>query len=104
MSLAELKKMAKGRRIKHYYILPRVELLRLLLLPELPKDIVVQKLTIVQLRAEAKAKGIRGFWSMSRGELVQLLYPNGPTLPEHQNSDAHQHESPKEGDANQQGA
>jgi hypothetical protein len=105
LSLAELKKMAKGRRIKHYYIMPRAELLHLLTLPELPKDIVVQKLTIVQLREEAKAKGVKGFWNMTRGELLNLLYPATPTaLPEDQNGNAHQNETPNNGEPNQQGA
>lgn len=104
MSLAELKKMAKGRRIKHYYILPRAELLHLLTLPELPKELVVQKLTIVQLRAEAKEKGIRGFWNMSRGELVNLLYPAPAALAEHQNGNADQSKTPNDSDPDQQGS
>ena len=99
LSLADLKKTAKGRRIKHYYIMPRVELLRILSLPELPKDVVVQKLTIIQLRAEAKSKNIRGIWTMNRGELLNLLYPS---LSEHQNRNSNQDEPPNNGDPNQQ--
>lgn len=103
MSLAELKKTAKGRRIKHYYIMPRIELLRILSLPELPKDVVVQKLTIIQLRAEAKSKNIRGIWTMSRGELLNLLYPStASTLSEHQNRNSNQDETPKNGEPNEQ--
>jgi hypothetical protein len=106
LSFAELKKMAKGRRIKKYYVMPRAELLHLLSLPELPKNIVVEKLTIVQLRAEAKQKNIRGFWNMSRGELVTLLYPQTPatTLPEHENGDPDQYQPQKNGDGNQEGS
>jgi hypothetical protein len=106
LSLAELKKVAKGRRIKHYYIMPRAQLLHLLTLPELPKERIIEKLTIVQLRAEAKAKNIRGFWSLNRGELVDALYPATPaaTLSKHQDSDSEQHESPNDDDRNQQGA
>lgn len=106
LSFAELKKMAKGRRIKKYYVMPRAELLHLLSLPELPKSIVVEKLTIVQLRAEAKQKNIRGFWNMSRGELVNLLYPQTPatTLSEHENGDPDQYQPQKNGDPNQEGS
>jgi hypothetical protein len=105
LSLADLKKVAKGRRIKHYYIMPRAELLRLLSLPELPKNIVIEKLTIVQLRAEAKTKGIRGFWSLSRGQLVETLYPATPsTLAKDENGDSNQHETPQNTDPNQHGA
>lgn len=100
MSLAELKKAAKGRRIKHYYIMPRAELLHLLSLPELPKSNVIEKLTILQLRAEAKTKGIHGFWTMNRGDLVKLLYP----LSEDKNDNSHQHDSPNDSDCNQQRA
>jgi len=103
MSYAELKKVAKGRRIKKYYVMPRAELLHLLTLPELPKKIVVEKLTIVQLRNEAKAKGIRGFWEMNRAQLVELLYP-AATLAEHQDHDPNQNESPNHSDPNQQGS
>ena len=106
LSLAELKKVAKGRRIKHYYIMPRAELLHLLTLPELPKRIVIEKLTIVQLRAEAKSKNIRGFWSLNRGQLVEALYPTATpsTLSKDENSDSNQHESPQNSNPNQQGA
>lgn len=76
MSLLELKKVAKGRRIKMYYILPKDELVRLLSLPELPLELQLQKKTIRQLRQEAKEKNYAGFWSLSRGELLTLLYPD----------------------------
>ena len=103
LSLAELKKQAKGRRIKLYYIMPKQELVDLLSLAELPKDRVVEKLTILQLRAEAKVKGIRGFWNLSRGELVALLYPATPTLSEQQKEDRrdpNKHDSPNDSDPN----
>ncbi len=105
MSLADLKKVAKGRRIKHYYIMPRAELLHILSLPELPKNLVIEKLTIASLRAEAKAKGIRGFWSLTRGEMVHMLYPAAPTtpLPENQNGNPDQHEPPNDSRPNENG-
>lgn len=76
LSLVELKKVAKGRRIKMYYILPKEELVRLLSLPELPIELQLQKKTIRQLRQEAKERNLSGFWGLSRGELLTLLYPD----------------------------
>ena len=88
MSLVELKQQAKGRRIKQYYIMKRHELIRLLSLPELPKELLLEKLTIVELREEAKSRGIRGFWGLSRGELLDMLYPRSTLAKENvKNSD-----------------
>jgi hypothetical protein len=53
----------------------RSALIQLLSLPDLPEEIRREKLTIHQLRDEAKRKGIRGFWSMHRSDLLTLLYP-----------------------------
>jgi len=75
LSLVDLKQLAKGRRIKQYYIMKRHQLIQLLALPELPEPLRREKLTIVELRAEAKRKGIRGFWSLHREDLLDLLYP-----------------------------
>jgi hypothetical protein len=75
LSLVDLKQLAKGRRIKQYYIMKRHQLIQLLSLPELPESIRREKLTIVELREEAKAKGIRGFWNLHREELLNLLHP-----------------------------
>jgi hypothetical protein len=75
LSLVELKQLAKGRRIKQYYIMKRQVLIQLLALPELPESLRREKLTIHQLREEAKRKGIRGFWSLHRDQLLDLLYP-----------------------------
>jgi hypothetical protein len=76
LSLVELKKLAKERRIKQYYIMRRAQLLELLALPELPRELILEKKTIVQLRQEAKDRGMRGFWRMQREELLRLLYPD----------------------------
>jgi len=75
LSLVELKQLAKGRRIKQYYILKRTQLIQLLSLPELPETYKIEKFTIHQLREMAKTKGIRGFWSLHRDDLVHLLFP-----------------------------
>ena len=75
LSLVDLKKLAKGRRIKQYYIMKRHQLIQILSLPELPESFRREKLTIHELREEAKRKGIRGFWSLHREELLNLLYP-----------------------------
>ena len=76
LSLLELKQVAKGRKIKLYYVMPKDELVRLLSLPELPMELQLQKKTIRQLRQEAKARNLSGFWGLSRGELLGLLYPD----------------------------
>lgn len=78
MSLVELKQVAKTRRIKMYYTMKRIELIRLVSMSELPESFKIEKLTIVQLRKQAKEKGMRGFWNLSRDDLVGLLYRNEP--------------------------
>lgn len=75
LSLVELKKLAKGRRIKQYYIMKRHQLIQILSLPELPESFRREKMTIVELRDEAKRKGLRGFWNLHREDLLNLLYP-----------------------------
>lgn len=75
LSLVDLKQLAKGRRIKQYYIMKRHQLIHLLSLPELPEALRREKLTIQELRDEAKRKGMRGFWSLHREDLLNLLYP-----------------------------
>jgi hypothetical protein len=85
LSLVELKQLAKGRRIKQYYIMKRLQLIQILSLPELPNSFVLEKLTIHQLREEAKTKGVRGFWNLSRGDLLNLLHPDPTSLPENKN-------------------
>lgn len=74
LSLVDLKQLAKGRRIKQYYIMKRHQLIQILALPELPESYRREKLTIKELREDAKRKGIHGFWSLHREELLDLLY------------------------------
>jgi hypothetical protein len=77
LSLLELKQLAKQRGyIKMYYVLPKSELVRILSLPEPPVEMKLSKMTIKQLRAEAKSRGLHGFWDLPRAELLALLYPN----------------------------
>ena len=104
MQLSELKKLAKGRGIKHYYMRPKDELLRLLNAPEIPMEVRLQKKTIQELRKEAKERGIRGFWPLPRQELLELLYPDyckrdsnqgAPYQYEKNQSDADKHNEPE---------
>jgi hypothetical protein len=98
LSLLELKQVAKGRKIKLYYVMPKDELVRLLSMPELPLDLQLQKKTIRQLRQEAKARNLSGFWGLSRGELLGLLYPDqqGPADKNEKNQrNANEHDAPE---------
>jgi hypothetical protein len=101
LSLVELKQRAKGRRIKQYYIMKRLQLIQLLSLPELPQTLLLEKLTIVELREEAKSRGIRGFWGLSRGELLEVLYPTPLSEQKIENDkDTHKQQSPCDSDPN----
>ena len=100
MSLVELKQQAKGRRIKQYYIMKRLQLIQLLSLPELPQTLVLEKMTIVELREEAKTRGIRGFWGLSRGDLLEMLYPSLSEQKVENRHDAHKEQSPCDSDPN----
>jgi hypothetical protein len=75
MSLVDLKKLAKERRIKHYYVMKREQLLALLKMEALPTKYKLEKLTIQELRNMAKEKGLRGFWSLHREDLLNMLFP-----------------------------
>jgi hypothetical protein len=80
MSLVDLKKAArdlpKDRKIKQYYIKSRHELIQLLTMGELPSEMRIEKITLADLRKEAKEKGIPGLWKYRRSELCSLLYPS----------------------------
>lgn len=101
MSLIELKQIAKGRGyIKMYYVLPKHELVRILSLPEPPLEMKLTKMTIKQLREEAKQRGYHGFWNLSRSALIDLLYPprddERPANKKQQNqSNADEHNDPE---------
>lgn len=104
LSLIELKQMAKGRRIKQYYIKKKEELAEILSLTELPFEMKLEKMTIIELREEAKRRGLRGdgIWKLNRQGLVNLLYPRNQA-PANQNkenqSDTNKHDDPKEHDS-----
>lgn len=95
MSLVELKQVAKVRRIKQYYIMKRHQLILLLSMNELPASFKIEKLTIHQLREEAKQKGIRGFWTLRRDQLVDLLYPTPPNKENNNDDDPEKHGDPE---------
>jgi len=101
MTLAELKKVArdlpKGRKIKQYYIKSRHELIQLLTMPELPKELVIEKLTLAELRIQAKERGIPNMWKYRRQQLQEILYPSPQK--NHENDDSgKKHDNPEEGE------
>lgn len=96
-TLVELQQLAKVHRprIKRYYIISRVDLIRILSLRELPESYIIEKLTINELRKQAKEKEIPKIWSFKRAELVELLYPD--TKQNNQNDDGRkEHDHPKQ--------
>jgi hypothetical protein len=109
MSLMALKKMAKGRRIKQYYVLPKSKLVELLGLPELPRKYKIEKMTIMELREIAKERGLRGFWGLNKEDLTRALFPkdddtieNAPTHEKKQdNGQTGKHEEPQEENADE---
>lgn len=104
MSLPELKQHAKNHtpKIKQYYIKSRLELIQILSMVELPKDMVIAKKTIAELRKEAQARKLPGIWKMRRAELVEVLYPS--TEQNDQNDNCRkEHNDPKKGEGNEVG-
>lgn len=105
MSLAELKKQAKGRAIKQYYIMKKEDLLALLKMEEIPMKYKIEKMTITELREIAKERGLRGFWGLSKSEITRLLFPENQEINhapadqhEKNNSKTSEHEDPKNQD------
>lgn len=108
MYLADLKLIAKTRRIKMYYVKTKDELVTLLTMAELPQAMKVEKMTIHDLRKEAKARSISGFWGLRRGDLVKLLFPEDvnqatPDKNEENKSQADEHHQPEEHDPKEVG-
>lgn len=103
LSLVDLKKLAKERRIKHYYVMKREQLIDLLKMDTLPIKFKLEKLTIQQLRTMAKEKGLRGFWGLHREELLNMLFPDnkntiqGGTTDKHNQNEgqAEKHQNPE---------
>ena len=90
LPLSALKKLAKGRRIKQYYILPKARLVELLGMTELPSRYRIEKMTIVELRDIAKNRNLRGFWGLNKEQLTRVLFPEDNDAV--QNASAHEHE------------
>ena len=108
MYLADLKLIAKTRRIKMYYIKTKEELVALLSMKELPQAMKVEKMTIHELRKEAKIRNISGFWSLRRGDLVTLLFPQNvgeaaANKDEEDKRQADEHHQPEEHDPKEVG-
>lgn len=108
MYLADLKLIAKTRRIKMYYIKTKEELVALLTMPELPQAMKVEKMTIHDLRKEARARNVTGFWSLRRGDLVRLLFPENvdqatPNEDKEDQGKANEHHQPEEHDPKEVG-
>jgi len=109
LSLMAIKKMAKGRRIKQYYILPKAKLVELLSLPAIPQTYIIEKMTIVELREIAKERGLRGFWSLNKEKLTRALFPkdndaveNAPAHHKKQDDgEAGKHQEPQKQDADE---
>ena len=103
MHLVELKQLIKNRGVKHYYIMPKQEIIDLLMMTEIPKHMRLEKMNIHQLRAEARQRGLRGFWTLPRDRLVQILYPEyaGQTSTheyEKNKGDTDEHDQPQQHD------
>ena len=108
MSLAELKKTAKGRKIKQYYIMKKEDLLRLLQLAdkdELPSKYKIEKMTITELREIAKNRGLIGFWRLSKEDLTNMLFlkeeihEGSAHQKDHNDCKAREHQNPEHQDA-----
>lgn len=75
MKTSELKKEMQKLGVKHYYTMKRKEMLPILRAAAVPQKYVIEKMTIHELRDEAKRRGLRGFWQLRRDALVKWLYP-----------------------------
>ena len=98
MNLLELKQAAKNHtpKIKQYYIKSRLELIKLLLLPSFPEEMIIEKKTIAELRKEAQSRKLPNIWKLRRSELVELLYPSTNQYNQ-DNKDGQKHDNPKQG-------
>ena len=106
LSLVELKQLAKINNppIKYYYIKSRVELIQILT-SEFTEEMKVEKLTIHQLRKDARDKGHLNVWKMRRPQLVELLYGSdsgsgsGPKEDKKNDDHAEEHNDPKKSES-----
>ena len=105
MTFQELKKVARDHKpkIKQYYIKSRIELIQLLLMAKLPHHYIIEKMTIEELRAEAKSRGLtKGIWKLLRSELVELLYPSSKKNNKNDDS-GEKHNNPQKTDSDNVG-
>ena len=101
LSLIELKKLAKTRRIKQYYIMKKDDLLALLQMQELPMKYKMEKMTITELRGLAKERGMRGFWGLPKEKLMNVLFPAEDQ--KKNDSQTSEHEDPQDENAHKVG-
>lgn len=102
MSLVELKRLAKTKKIKQYYIMKKDDLIELLLMDTLPFKFRLEKMTIAELRKIAKDRGMRGFWGLSKEDLSAKLFPAAQDEKEY-HSETCKHENPQDQDAHKVG-
>lgn len=82
----------------------RIELIRLLT-KETSETDRIAKMTLKQLREEAKEKGMTGFWSFNRQKMVELLYPHlsGANHNNQNDKSGKEKETPEDSDAEKVG-
>jgi len=97
LALTELKKLAKNHvpKIKQYYIKSKAELIQILNMKEFPLEMKVAKMSMEQLRAEAKKRGHTNYWKMRREQLVKMLYPD-PQENDEDDDHTEEHDDPEE--------
>jgi hypothetical protein len=104
LSLVELKQIAKSHtpKIKQYYVKSKSELIAILNMPEFTREMIVDKMTITELRKEAKSKGHVNVWKMRREELVELLNTS-PKKNDENDDHTQKHDNPQESESQQVG-
>jgi hypothetical protein len=69
----------------------------------LPESYKIEKMTIHELRDEARSRGhTKGIWRMLRTELIELLYPSSKQNDEDDNG-GQKHDNPEKGDGEKVG-
>lgn len=82
LTFVELKRHAKNKHIKKYYVKSKQELIDLLSMKELPQSFHIEKMTVKEMRVQAKEKGCRTVYALNRKQLLAFLYPTETPLPE----------------------
>jgi hypothetical protein len=104
MSLVQLKQEAKNHlpKIKKYYVMSRVELIKILNMNEFPEDMIIAKKTMEELRNEIRKLDLPGInlWKLKRSELVEILYPS-PKQDNQNYNGGEKHYNPQKGNPNQ---